>query len=90
MFAVFQYFYVDYLVNVIFSSIVVNEYYLSNQTTTTMITNVILMLTKLSSIYSLANTKKNVFYSAYLKTNVQYNDVDENFRIKSQKEKDFE
>lgn len=71
-----------FIVNVIFSSIVVNEYYLSNQTTTTMITNVLLMLSKIISIYSVANTKKNVFYSAYLKTNVQYNDVDENFTTK--------
>jgi hypothetical protein len=73
-----------FIINVIFSSIVVNAYYLGNQTTTTMITYVLFMFTKLSSVYSVAHTKKNIFYSAYLKTNVQYNDVDDQFKITDQ------
>jgi hypothetical protein len=71
-----------FILNVIFSSIVVNAYYLGNQTTTTMITYVLFMFTKLSSVYNVAHTKKNIFYSAYLKTNVQYNDIDKQFKIK--------
>ena len=50
-----------FIINVIFSSIVVNAYYLGNQTTTTMITYVLFMFTKLSSVYSVAHTKKNIF-----------------------------
>jgi hypothetical protein len=70
-----------FILNVIFSSIVVNAYYLGNQTSTTMITYVLFMFTKLSSVYNVAHTKKNIFYSAYLKTNVQYNDIDDQFKI---------
>lgn len=65
-----------FIMNLVFSSVVVNEYYLGNQTTTTMITNTLVMVSKLASVYAVANTDKNVFYSAYLKANVQYNDVD--------------
>lgn len=74
---------ITYVINVIFSSIIVNDYYLNNQTTTAMITYILLMVTKLSSIYTIAHTDKNVFYSAYLKTNVQYNDVDNDFKEKT-------
>jgi len=31
---------------------------------------------KVSDVYSTVNTKQNVFYSAYLKHKVQFNDVD--------------
>ena len=31
---------------------------------------------KVSDVYSTVNTKQNVFYSAYLKNKVQFNDVD--------------
>jgi hypothetical protein len=65
-----------FIMNLVFSSVVVNQYYLSNQTTTTMITYTLVMVSKLSSVYTVANTEKNVFYSAYLKANVQYNDID--------------
>jgi hypothetical protein len=65
-----------YLVNVILSGFVVYEYYLDGQTTTTFITNVLFMLSKLSDVYANVNTEKNVFYSAYLKSKVQFNDVD--------------
>jgi hypothetical protein len=34
------------------------------------------MISKLSDVYATANTEPNVFYSAYLKSKVQYNDVD--------------
>jgi hypothetical protein len=65
-----------FILNLVFSSVIVNKYYLSNQTTTTMITYALVMVSKLSSVYAVANTDKNVFYSAYLKANVQYNDID--------------
>ena len=62
--------------NTILSGFVVFDYYLDNQTTSTYITNILFMVTKLGDIYATANTEKNVFYSAYLKGKIQYNDVD--------------
>jgi hypothetical protein len=65
-----------FMVNTILSGVVVYEYYLDGQTTTTFITNILFMLTKLNDVYTNVNTEQNVFYSAYLKGKVQYNDVD--------------
>jgi len=65
-----------FMFNTILSGFVVFDYYLDNQTTSTYITNILFMLTKLGDIYATANTEKNVFYSAYLKGKIQYNDVD--------------
>lgn len=62
--------------NSIVSGVVVYNYYLDNQTTTTLITNVLFMTTKLYDVYSTVHTDKNIFYSAYLKAKVQFNDVD--------------
>jgi hypothetical protein len=65
-----------FLLNSIVSGVVVYEYYLDNQTTTSFITNILFMITKLSDIYVTVNTEKNIFYSSYLKGRVQFNDVD--------------
>ncbi len=65
-----------FMVNTILSGFVIYDFYLDNQTTTTFVTNILFMITKLGDIYSTINTNKNIFYSAYLKTKVQYNDVD--------------
>ncbi len=65
-----------FMVNTILSGFVIYDFYLDNQTTTTFVTNILFMITKLGDIYSTINTEKNIFYSAYLKTKVQYNDVD--------------
>ena len=65
-----------FIFNTILSGFVVFEYYLDNQTTSTYITNILFMVTKLGDIYATANTEKNVFYSAYLKGKIQYNDID--------------
>ena len=65
-----------FIVNAILSGFVVFDYYLDKQTTSTYITNILFIITKLVDIYSIANTEKNVFYSAYLKDRIQYNGVD--------------
>ena len=65
-----------FIINTILSGFVVYEYYLDSQTTSTYITNILFMVTKMADVYSNVNTEKNVFYSAYLKGKVQYNDVD--------------
>jgi len=67
--------------NTILSGFVVFDYYLDNQTTSTYITNILFMVTKLGDIYATANTEQNVFYSAYLKGKIQYNDVDPDKKI---------
>jgi len=65
-----------FVLNSIISGVVVYEYYLDNQTTSTFITNILFMTTKLADIYTITNTEQNIFYSAYLKNKLQYNDVD--------------
>ena len=67
--------------NTILSGFVVYEYYLDNQTTSTYITNILFMISKLADIYSTVNTEQNIFYSAYMKGKVQFNDVDPNKRL---------
>ena len=67
--------------NTILSGFVVYEYYLDNQTTSTFITNILFMITKLTDVYSTVNTEKNIFYSAYMKGKVQFNDVDPNKKL---------
>jgi cytochrome b subunit of formate dehydrogenase len=66
----------SFVINSIISGIVVYQYSLGNQTTTTIITNILFMVSKLSDVYLTVNTEKNIFYSAYLKGKIQYNDVD--------------
>ena len=65
-----------FIINTILSGFVVYNYYLDSQTTSTYITNILFMVTKLADVYSNVNTEKNVFYSAYMKGKIQYNDVD--------------
>ena len=67
---------VMFIINTFLSGFVVYEYYLDSQTTSTYITNILFIVTKLGDVYANVNTEKNVFYSAYLKGKIQYNDVD--------------
>lgn len=70
-------------INSILSGIIVNIFYLNDQTNTTFVTYMLFMLLKLVNVYFISNTKKNVFYSAYLKTNLQFNDLDKNFQLEN-------
>jgi len=65
-----------FIVNTIISGIVIYHYSLGNQTTTTFITNVLFMATKVYDSYSIANTDTSIFYSAYMRNHVQFNDID--------------
>lgn len=67
-----------YGLNITFSGIVINEYSLGNQTLVIFLTNLLFMITKLSNVYIIINTEQNIFYSAYLNTKVQFNDIDPN------------
>jgi hypothetical protein len=64
--------------NAVLSGLIIYDYYLDNKTTMTFITNILFMINKLYDIYSITNTEKNIFYSAYMKSKMQFNDVDPN------------
>ena len=65
-----------FIANAIVSGFVVYDYSLGNQTTTTIITNILFMVMKLADVYAVVNTDENIFYSSYLKGKIQFNDVD--------------
>jgi hypothetical protein len=67
---------VFFIINTGISGRVVYDYSLGNQTSTTFVTNVLFMATKVYDTYYLANTDKSVFYSAYLRDRIQFNDID--------------
>jgi hypothetical protein len=70
-----------YVLNVMLSSAAVNQYYAGSQTTSTMVTYVLFITMKFISVKTLVSTDKNIFYSAYIKANVQFNDVDDDNKI---------
>jgi len=79
-----------YAVNIVFSGMVINEYSLGNQTLVIFLTNLLFMITKLSNVYIIINTDKNIFFSAYLNTKVQFNDIDPHELEKIEKRKSIE
>jgi hypothetical protein len=70
-----------FALNSLISGIVVFNFYLGSQTTTTLITSLLFMISKLFNIYSISNTEQNIFYSAYMTTRIQFNDLDETHKI---------
>ena len=70
-----------YILNIIFSAIIVSNFYAGRQTLSTFITYVLFMMMKLYSVYTITSTEKNIFYSAYMKTNIQFNDIDANYKL---------
>jgi len=65
-----------YLLNVMLSAAAVNKYYAGSQTTSTFVTYVLFIATKFASVKTIISTDKNIFYSAYILSKVQFNDVD--------------
>tara|TARA_B100000242_G_C42984712_1_gene457070 strand:+ start:339 stop:1085 length:747 start_codon:yes stop_codon:yes gene_type:complete len=65
-----------FVLNAIISSVVLYGHYLDSKTVTVYLTNVLFMGSKVYDVYNTVNTKRNIFYSAYLKKKVQFNDVD--------------
>lgn len=63
-------------INTVYSGMIIYQYTLGNQTSLNFVTNILFMFSKLSDVLLTANTPKNVFYSAYLTTKVQFNDID--------------
>lgn len=62
--------------NSVLSAVVVYMHYLDSKTITVFLTNLLFMSLKVVDVYNTVNTKPNIFYSAYLKNKVQFNDVD--------------
>ena len=69
-----------FIFNSIVSSYVISHYYMGSQTTTSLITSLLFMVTKLLNIYHISNTEENIFYSSYMKTLVQFNDLDKSHK----------
>ena len=70
-------------VNSILSCITIFTHFLDSKTITVLLTNFLFIVFKIYDIYITVNTKKNIFFSAYLKKKVQFNDVDEDYRIQN-------
>ena len=62
--------------NAVISSIPIFSNYLDDKTATVLLTNLLFMGSKLNDVFSIVNTDKNIFFSAYLKRKVQFNDID--------------
>lgn len=69
-----------YIINVVLSGYIVNQYRIPNQTISTFITYILFILIKLNTVYSISNTEEYTFYSAYLTTNMQFNDIDHKYK----------
>lgn len=68
--------FITFILNIIFSSIVIASKYLNSNSIIVLLTNVLFMGAKLYTSYEVVNTSKNIFLSAYLTRKVQFNDVD--------------
>ena len=79
-----------YIINAILSGVVIQDYSLGNQTMMVYLTNILFMVNKFSNVYIINNTDKNIFFSAYLNTKVQFNDIDPREIVKIKKRKSIE
>jgi hypothetical protein len=67
-----------YVLNIGFSAYVIFTSYLDNKTPISIVTNVLLVGSKLYDVYHIAYAGPYVFLSAYKRQHVQYNDVNPN------------
>lgn len=65
-----------FVVNTIISGIILHQYSAGNQTNSTFVTNILFMVTKIYEVYNSTAAEKNIFYSAFLKSKIQYNALD--------------
>jgi hypothetical protein len=68
------------VINTILSGFIVSNSNIPNQSLSSFITYVLFLFIKLNNVYSTANTRKYIFYSAYLSSNVQFNDIDKQYK----------
>lgn len=72
-----------FVINAGISGYVVFLNYLDDKTFTVYLTNILFMALKVKETYDIVNTKKNIFYSAYLTDRIQFNAVDEDKMIET-------
>ena len=65
-----------FTVNTVVSAVPIIDNRIDSKTFTVLLTNVLFVVSKLHEVYTIVNTKENVFYSAYLTERVQFNDAD--------------
>lgn len=65
-----------FVINTITSTKIICKYSLGNQTLINLTTNILFMISKLTNVLGIINTERNVYFSAYLNTKVQFNDLD--------------
>jgi hypothetical protein len=66
-----------FFVNCIWSLAIISNYSMGEQTWTTIATNIVFMISKLFSVYSnIFVSGDNIYFSAYMYTKVQFNDLD--------------
>jgi len=63
-------------VNSVLSSYVIFSNLLNDKTITVLLTNLLFMGLKISDVFKVVNTERNIFLSAYLTRKIQYNDID--------------
>jgi hypothetical protein len=79
---VIQYKYASYftmiifITNTIYSWNAIYVHSLGNQTILNFVTNILFMISKLSNVLVIINTDDHTYFSAYLNTKVQFNDID--------------
>jgi hypothetical protein len=72
-----------FVMNAGISGYVVYLNYLDDKTFTVYLTNILFMALKVKETYDIVNTKKNIFYSAYLTDRIQFNAVDKDKMIEN-------
>ena len=69
-----------FILNIILSSFTISFHYLDFKTITVLVTNIIFMALKFKDVYSIIDTEKHIFLSAFLKEKIQYNIIEYNVR----------
>lgn len=70
-----------YIVNAAISAVIVFQYNLGTQTATTYATNLLFIALKFIDVYWTINSEDSIYLSAYLRTKVQFNDADPDYRL---------
>lgn len=80
-----------FAINTILSGLVINQtpYYYNGQTETTFIVYVLFMLAKLTNVYMIISANKYTFYSAHLKSNAHFDDINPSVRLRIEGENTF-
>tara|TARA_Y100000816_G_scaffold287400_1_gene270061 strand:+ start:1935 stop:2765 length:831 start_codon:yes stop_codon:yes gene_type:complete len=73
--------FVFFLINIGVSMGPIVEHRINSKTFTVLLTNLLFVASKIYEIYTIVNTKENIFLSAYLTERQQFNDVDPDYLL---------